>query len=87
MAALRDSRRPLLVCPECVGEYPGHARIGNRKGHCRTCNRFSQAVRREVAKNLAVMHPRDAADLRVLAEADVYERLGLSGSTEEEGTV
>lgn len=74
MAALRDPDRPVLACPECSRKHPGHARIGNRKATCRTCNRFAQAVRRKVAAGLVAAYPEQAAALTPTIEAEVYER-------------
>lgn len=72
MSALRDPDRPVLVCPDCARTHGGHARIGNRKKSCPTCNRFAQAVRRAVASGLAALHPGDAERLRAKAEARLY---------------
>lgn len=74
MPALRDPDRPVLVCPDCVRAHGGHARIGNRKKSCATCNRFAQAVRRAVASDLAARYPEDAEQFRVKAEARLYRQ-------------
>lgn len=65
----------MLACPECSRKHPGHARIGNRKATCRTCNRFAQAVRRRVAAGLVAAYPERAAVLTLKAEAEVYAAL------------
>lgn len=75
-----DPGAPPLVCPECSKRHGGTARIGNRKTACAVCNRFSQAVRRYVARDLALLHPLDAARLRHEAEREVYA--ALIGSTD-----
>lgn len=81
---LRDDR-PLRPCPECVERYGGNARIGNRKGSCATCNRFGQAVRRAVARDLAALHEADAERYREAAEARLYDDLLISEATRPEG--
>ncbi|QGZ16796.1 hypothetical protein PBI_DEWDROP_152 [Microbacterium phage Dewdrop] len=47
-------------------------RIGNRRGTCDTCNNFSQAVRRNVAKRLHAIHAEEAERLRLQVELDLY---------------
>lgn len=64
---------PVLPCPECRDRgHKGHARIGNRKSRCGTCNRFAQAVRREALRRLK---DRFAEEYRVIvmeSEAACY---------------
>ena len=81
------AQQEVLVCPECRARYAGSARIGNRKSSCGTCNRYAQAVRRYVARDLALLHPLDAQRLRQQAEREVYALVvgSTEGSTERRG--
>ena len=72
---------PVLECPDCAKTHPeGLARIGNRKTTCKRCNRFSQAVRRRVAKDLMDLHREEAKLLREIAEDILYPE--IVGTTE-----
>lgn len=53
-------------------EIEGMNRIGNRRGTCDTCNNFSQAVRRGIAKRLHALHAEEAERLRLQVELDLY---------------
>lgn len=77
MAEPRDT--PGLPCPECrkrlmlkKQDITGYNRIGNRRGQCNTCNRFNQAVKRQVAARLADLHPDEVEKLRLQVEQDLY---------------
>lgn len=63
-----------MPCPECVNSgHSGAARIGNRRGSCKTCNAFAQRVRRLTFKLLTQAHPNDYAKIRAEAELCVYQ--------------
>lgn len=67
-----------LPCPECATTgAPG--RIGSRRSQCRTCNRYGQAVRREVARRLRDKYPDAAEVIRRDAEKIVYESMMKQG--------
>ncbi|QNJ56036.1 hypothetical protein SEA_RASPUTIA_149 [Microbacterium phage Rasputia] len=70
---------PGLPCPECRerllkngNDIEGMNRIGNRRGTCTTCNNFTQAVARNVAKRLKALHAEEAEKLRLRVEMDLY---------------
>lgn len=72
----RPSADPLLPCPECRRRGAGgQSRIGNRKGDCRTCNRFAQAVRRGTLRRLKQEHAEDYRRLLVEVEDAEYQTL------------
>lgn len=63
----------VLTCPACAKVHEGTiARIGNRKTKCAVCNRFSQTVRRHVARALMEAHPDEVPALRAAAEQHAY---------------
>lgn len=65
-----------LACPECVstGTF-GHARIGNARSSCPTCNAFAQQVIRWAGRKLRDQYPDDYARLRKEVEPVVYKRI------------
>ena len=64
---------PNLPCPECRERgTAGTARIGNRRGQCATCNRFTQAVTRTAGKRLRELHATEWTLLRMRTELDLY---------------
>jgi hypothetical protein len=67
---------PALPCPECREDgIIGMARIGNRRKYCNTCNRWVQAVRREILNRLVSAHADEAGQLRPIVERDLYPKV------------
>ena len=55
-----------LTCPDCM------SRIGNNRGSCLTCNRFSQAVLRTTRARLKQEYPHEYERIRAEVERDLY---------------
>lgn len=67
---------PALPCPEC--RYAGHkgkARIGNRRGRCKTCNSFAQNVMRIAREQLKKNHQEEYSRLKLQVEIDLYPQV------------
>lgn len=61
----------VLTCPQCSqGGIP--QRIGNRRGSCRTCNAFAQAVRRRLLSRLEDLAGGEADRIRAHVEIEEY---------------
>lgn len=62
-----------LPCPECRMRGVGsNARIGNRRGKCKMCNRYAQAERRELLLELHERYPEVILKLRAEIGLKLY---------------
>ena len=76
MSMIRRTEIPALPCPECrYSGVGGMARIGNRRGTCRTCNNFSANVRRITMTRLKANHAEEYEKTRLRVEVDLYPQV------------
>ena len=53
----------------------GGQRIGNKRSTCKTCNAFTQSVRRLTLTRLKERYPADYEELRLRTEMDLYPQV------------
>lgn len=65
---------PSLPCPSCTRARPDLTapRIGHRRGRCRECNAFAQAVLRATLRQVREADPEGFEAMRSRVEVEVY---------------
>ena len=65
-----------LPCPECRARgVVGTARIGNYRTVCKTCNNFSQNVRRVTLNRMRDKYRDEYEETKVRVEVDLYPQV------------